>query len=333
MALLIQTALSPATRAAYLVGWRQFVWFCAQLGSPDPFAASAATVCFFVVWVTMRGSVESASTVSSYVTHVRSNFLDAGVPFPESRTLRKLLKAAKRVLRTSPLPRQPVTVDVLRAIRPFIDLSDPAGATMWALCVSATFGLFRLGELCQTPHGPSPPTFASLVPSRDGSHVAIFLQRSKTDQDGVGVTVPLCPSGDFVCPVIAIALHTAAQHALFPGGIPLAAPLFPDPLDPSKPYSTVRFIENFRALISRAGLDPLRFSGHSFRRGGAQDLLDAGCSVAEVMMMGRWRSEAWQRYVVLPAAHRTALARRMAAHANPRAADLDALPRELPDFT
>jgi hypothetical protein len=45
-----------------------------------------------------------------------------------------------------------------------------------------------------------------------------------------------------------------------------------------------------KSLIKAAGLDSSRFSTHSGKRGSATTAVSAGCSNAELTLMGRWRS-------------------------------------------
>ena len=47
----------------------------------------------------------------------------------------------------------------------------------------------------------------------------------------------------------------------------------------------------------RDGFNPLEFSGHGFRAGGATDLFEAGVSLVAIMEFGRWKTaEACLRY-------------------------------------
>ena len=53
-----------------------------------------------------------------------------------------------------------------------------------------------------------------------------------------------------------------------------------------------------RSHLTACGVsDPSIFKGHSFRPGGATDLWDLGHSESEVMLAGRWRSNAFIKYI------------------------------------
>lgn len=51
-----------------------------------------------------------------------------------------------------------------------------------------------------------------------------------------------------------------------------------------------------RNLLSLAGIDPSGYSGHSLRKGAAQDAHDMGLPRDDIMMLGRWSSAAVDRY-------------------------------------
>ena len=48
------------------------------------------------------------------------------------------------------------------------------------------------------------------------------------------------------------------------------------------------------------GLDPSRYKGHSFRIGAASYAEDRGLSDAQIRMLGRWKSNAFLRYIRVP---------------------------------
>jgi len=53
--------------------------------------------------------------------------------------------------------------------------------------------------------------------------------------------------------------------------------------------------ESFRSWIAKKISNGV--TGHSLRRGGAQRLFDLGFSAEEIKAKGRWKSDAWRRYI------------------------------------
>lgn len=61
---------------------------------------------------------------------------------------------------------------------------------------------------------------------------------------------------------------------------------------------TRELFSNFltRALV-HCGLDPSRYKGHSFRIGAASHAAEQGLSDAQIRILGRWKSNAFQKYI------------------------------------
>jgi hypothetical protein len=56
------------------------------------------------------------------------------------------------------------------------------------------------------------------------------------------------------------------------------------------------FVRDFRWVCRLDGLQYKQWGTHAFRVGGMNALQDAGASVAEIMALGHWRSDAWLLY-------------------------------------
>lgn len=59
----------------------------------------------------------------------------------------------------------------------------------------------------------------------------------------------------------------------------------------SEPTNYSYCIKKFKLCLQRIGVDPTGFGEHSDRSGGLSTAFDAGCSLSEVQIHGRWRSE------------------------------------------
>lgn len=86
-----------------------------------------------------------------------------------------------------------------------------------------------------------------------------------------------------------LALHGPVDSALFQSleGRPISSPLF------------------YRIIvlgIRSCGLDPTEYKGHSFRIGGGEllSLLKAGCLKPQIRLLGRWKFDAFRRYIRVP---------------------------------
>ena len=70
-------------------------------------------------------------------------------------------------------------------------------------------------------------------------------------------------------------------------------------------------VSSLRSLLTRAGVDPKGFTGHSFRRGGASCAFQAGVSGELIQLHGDWKSDAYLKYITVPMQHRLQVTQRM----------------------
>jgi len=81
------------------------------------------------------------------------------------------------------------------------------------------------------------------------------------------------------------------------------------------PLTHGTFVRKLKELISRIGLDPTKFSGHSFRRGAATLAFTLTGSHELIMSLGDWTSNAYLGYKQVSDQSRCVLPRLMAASA------------------
>ncbi|CAI7753190.1 unnamed protein product [Closterium sp. NIES-53] len=126
----------------------------------------------------------------------------------------------------------------------------------------------------------------------DADSMWLFVPRSKTDQRGAGVWVPVAASDARHCPVahvkefIFLAGFSRASigsliHVLPPGSGAL-------PTDTPPSYTTVR---NWcREAFARVDLDPATLGTHLFWKTAATLAVDAGVPDCPFKALGRWRT-------------------------------------------
>ena len=115
--------------------------------------------------------------------------------------------------------------------------------------------------------------------------MAIHIKASKTDPFRVGCTIHLVPLNVGVCPVRAMRSYLRLPRSR--GG-----PLFT--------FNDGRFLT--RAHVARVLQVYFRvplLSTHSFRIGGASALANAGVPMVIIQQLGRWRGDAFYRYLRL----------------------------------
>ena len=209
------------------------------------------------------------------------------------------------------------------------NLSDNNGIAMTAnLCALRSFSfstLFRVGEATRSgPANSFDPRFDTLEDDQGGVLPPLRLTRDMirfVTLDGEIVSAQVFPP-----PIKNMANNPFARHMIeirhqagsFPETVmdlyriflldPVlpslwkSTPLFRDPMS-NKPIAPRMLIkmdrEAIRELSHFDGRDPLRFAGHSYRIGGVEALVAAGCPDLIIQAMGRWSSYCWRVYVRL----------------------------------
>ena len=193
-------------------------------------------------------------------------------------------------------PRLPITPDILRALCHHWSAS---GITydvvmLWAACCLSFFGFLRAGEFTVDliksfdPSCHLTPVDVS-VDSREAPQIVrVVIKQSKTDPFRRGAMISREKSGNELCPVSAVLAYLArrgsSQGPLF---------IFSD----GSPLSRQRLVSYLRESLSFLDFNCELYSGHSFRIGAATTAAATGLEDSVIRSLGRWRSDAYQRYI------------------------------------
>lgn len=307
---LLLCGLATSSRKTYNMGTKRWLQFCSDHGVLSPLPAAEGDLCLFV---TLLARSLRHSTIRSYLAGVRSFHVESGFPDPteNAKLLHRMLQGVRRVQGQASKPKMPVTLALLERLASFIDWSSHDQAMLFASWCVASGGLLRSGEFTSFSGNPAP-----LLRNRnlsalrcDGGFLfrSLHLEASKADPFRKGVDIVLGHS-----PSRANALNAmAAYDRLRPPQARVPdAPLFA--FANGQPLSKSACVDSLRAAVQVLGLDSGAFSGHSFRRGGAQSLRDAGVPDHLIQVIGRWASDAYKLYLTTAPRHVAALASRAA---------------------
>jgi len=199
---------------------------------------------------------------------------------------------------STPRVRQPITAYIMRQVKAELlkDQHSYHNIVMWAACSLAFFGFLRSSEFTV----PSQDLFdeelhLSLgdlsVDSRAAPQLLrVTIKQSKTDPFRKGVTLTLGKTSNFLCPVEAILPYLAIRG-------PRPGPLFilnDGTILTQQLFST--FLNNILVALK---LKKDHFNTHSFHIGAATSAKEAGMPNVFIKMMGRWRSDSYQRYILV----------------------------------
>ena len=169
---------------------------------------------------------------------------------------------------------------------------------LWSASLLCFFGFLRSGEITIPTLTSYDPTVhlnyddISVDNPTNPSIVKVRLKCSKTDPFRHGVEVHVGKTGQVLCPVSALLNYLAVR-----GKEPGLLFHFSD----GSPLTKSKFVDKFRSLLYRAGIDGSSYSGHSFRIGAASTAAANGVEDSLIQTLGRWKSSAYLTYVRIPA--------------------------------
>jgi len=279
--------------------WARFRTFCEYYGVRNRFPASIQLLVAYMAWLCR--TVKSQDTVRNYVHGLKvlhslqgmdvSNFSDI--------TVTLALRGVDRRLRYTPRRAQPITPGMLTRMVANLDKFSPTDATTRALFLMSFFLFLRKSStVSNSVRGfDGAKQLVRGDCKRKGGILFVYSKWSKTNQFGKrSHGVPLLPLKDSpLCPVAAY----DNMCRLVPGVD--TDPAFCSVVDGvRKPLTYAVFQRRLKASVTAIGLDPDRFSTHSFRRGGATLAFRAGIAGDTIKILGEWRSEAYQVYLECP---------------------------------
>ena len=121
--------------------------------------------------------------------------------------------------------------------------------------------------------------------------VSIFIKQSKTDPFRRGVYWFLGRTSSDLCPVMALLNYLVARD-------PRERPLFM--FSDGRLLTRQRLVEAVHWALGKAGLDPSKYCGHSFRIGAATAAAERGMEDSVIKTLGRWQSLAYLEYIHIP---------------------------------
>ena len=227
----------------------------------------------FISWLLQKPTIKSVSA-RNYLHGAKSFLRTAGVKVVSQTPITNdILKGHKRIVPQQKKIRKQLTFPLLQKITAQLDVSKDHDSLLLAAFYSiAFFGLVRLGEL----------TAINNIVTRDikfhpdilnAQNVEIHLRSTKTSQFG-GRTLHLGAIDKRCCPV-------SLLQRFFLKYSPKKRRHFFS-LKNGQVLSSATAIAIMRLLLKNVGENPLLFSGHSFRKGGAQSALEAGFTIADI---------------------------------------------------
>ena len=242
-------------------------------------------------------------TIKVYLAAIQNLHVEfnCALNFAAMPRLQNTMRGIKRSLGLTRRDRQPITLFILERI--FHSLSpdrssDIDTVMLWASFTLAFFGFMRCSELtCNGPFDHSvhltrgDVTFFPNI--SHPQHMQVRLKKSKTDPFRQSTVITIAKSNSSVCAVSA----TRELILQSPESTP-QSPLFQ--FKDGTLLSRRILVLNLHTLLQLCGLHAKSYNTHSFRIGAATTAAAAGLPAWLIKILGRWRSDSYERYIHLP---------------------------------
>ena len=276
--------------------------FCNMAGI-QPVPTSECTLTLFISH--LASSNISQGTIKVYLLAVRYMHVCKGLHNHFNRQitprLHLILRGIKKrqLNRKSPKTRLPITIHMLHKMRTLLAKRAPSfyNTTLWAMCCLAFFGFLRVSEFTiPTESSYNPSRHLSLrdiaVDNRKNPRLLqLLLKESKTDPFKQGVKVYVGATDSPVCPIKAMLSYLSERSKI-------QGPLFIT--KEGTGWTGTMFRAGLKSLMADLKLDKQCYNTHSLRIGAATSASLAKLPEAHIQILGRWRSNAFKRYIRPP---------------------------------
>ena len=296
---LVHSSIRPSTRKVYDSAQNSYLSFCTQYGFL-PFPPEERILLLYVAFLFRKNN--RAATIKVYMSAVRFMAIENHFNYQVFDSPR--IKMAIRSVEIGQLPpkqKLPITLNILQRFYEVMSVkfSDYTCLLMWTSMCVAHFACLRSGEFTvknSTMFDKNCNLTVDDVRKLDPTKkcYVLNLKHSKTDKSNRGVQIVLACNGQKVCPYCSLEMYLKVRSEsevaqspdsplfLLPGGAPLTRNVL---------------INNLRIYLASIGIPPDNYSGHSFRAGGATSAALSGLKDWEIKHIGRWKSEAYQKYI------------------------------------
>ena len=294
---LMKCGLRPNTCRTYSAAQQRYTRFCAKY-QLVPLPATEDTILLYVAFLQQEGL--KASSVKVYLAAVRSLHIEEGFgnPLEDYMRVQRAIKALE-ITSNPPVQKLPITAQIMKALHMTIPASYDSAVT-WAGMTLGYFGCLRAAEFCVT-HGSFDAclhlTLSDVSLNSAGipeKHISVRIKRSKTDKQNKGFVIHMSCTQQSVCCYCAVLQmleyrkhYRLSEHNLSPLLL----------YSSGTAMTRAQFVQQTRLHLALLGMDTKLYSGHSFRAGSATTAAMNGLPDWQIKLLGRWNSDAYQRYI------------------------------------
>ena len=284
----------PGSRRTYQRAWTVYATFAEQFGLSDhlTFPLSVNSVALFIAHLSTKRL--APATISTYISAISYVHKLKGYADPTKVFLIfKLLSAIES--RSRPDVRLPITLPVLRLLVDALKQSLFYHRTLFtAMFLTAFYGFLRIGEItCKTTSSGTSvlqhQDLSFLLHKGEVIAAKLTLTSFKHNRSGRPFYIHILQlTSSECCPVQALKsfciLRGSGSGLLF---------TLPD----GSSVSTHHFSQALNNCLTFCGLDNSNYKPHSFRIAAASFAADQGFTDAQILGLGRWKSDMFKLYL------------------------------------
>jgi hypothetical protein len=319
LAKLANFGVAKSTWSSYRTAEKMLLMCQQETRTSFTFPITRDNVLVFIDWL-IRSRKVKGTTINSYLSGIRQLHIARGMDPPNIRdgfinlVLKgKMNKDAAEKRSGTQRTRLPVTVNVMMLLKKLVrqwDKTIMEKLLVWAVCTLAFAGSFRIGELLCGREGQFDPDYTLLTEdvteclNSVNKMLSIRLKCPKETKSASPTIVDVFESKGPLCPVKAWSRWK--ERARTQRGRPLFV------LESGTPL-TGRKLNSYLKTLLEPYIDYNKGSitTHSFRAGVPSMLAAAGHDTEEIKRVGRWSSNAVEKYIKLERTKRVSMAKKI----------------------
>jgi hypothetical protein len=284
---------AKGSRKNIISGIRTWIYFCKYFG----FEHLPASPDNIISFLELCSNTSGYAHIKHLLHSIRFYHQAKNTQLPSTFDLESTVQGLKRKLSGAPNQALPINPEILRKMFLKLDMRKTRDLSVWCSFLTTFFCLFRKsnsvpksGDIKDDEKVLTRAHFRFNEVSRV---VLVMVDFSKVNQFGNRDLVVPIPSNED--PALDLYRHLRELFARVDA--PPSAPAFSFAKDKFVTYSM--FTTMLKKLLSNSGYNPDKYSGHSFRRGGATFLNSIGGSILQIQACGDWSTLCFTRYLHL----------------------------------
>lgn len=282
----LYNSLAPSSRKQYKSYWNVFKTFISHYFKIEPVYATSYEIQHFVTYLSQYKHL-GVSSIRCYLSSIGFHIkLKTNSDPTKSFALSRLLKTYSKISKPVNI-RKPIDYMLLRKLCQSVQLSKLS--YYYKLCYVNMYNLMyhaalRVSEIAHSSTDEHILSLNSIKFNYNSSLISINFKSYKHSKEE--------------CPVIVIKCERSVKRA-FQKYLDLrgrhTGPIFCH-VDHS-PFKRDEIVKQLKSHLDSINYNSSHYNTHSFRIGKATDMSIAGYSELEIKQLGRWKSDAYKRYL------------------------------------